>query len=475
MKKILGLLFLAVVGLSFAACSDDDEVQPSLEINAADTGFEADGGEGGISVSSLGKVDAVADKAWIEITSVTADSVHFRVETNPGAMLRTGKITITGTNGSKEVTILQKGATFGIYADSIAIKGMGGEEFSVAVKYTMSGTSDLKIEGTPDWLTVTPRNDSIVFTATRNSGEDREAELTVTASWKSVKIKVSQNALRWLNDFYNHEPIKEILLTADEGEKYSPFIASEDLVEYDPEWSVAVAADCDWLTIGEDYWGDKTLVYEENETGKTRNTVLEITAKGEVVGQLPVFQLPVDNNGTYFRGTWTLHSVDETGTPQENEVTISVVSPFSPTNLKLVGLDQQFGEDDPAKATLIRPADGGIPYVEMKCQNLGVSVTDRDKGQQWTLWIVPMTTEGNLVPYTACAWNFVYDRETEDLVVCPNDAITNELPEANDGMQFPGFGILGKLNNSNNWANFGLGLYFPDPSRNAIWLERVAE
>ncbi len=475
MKKISSILLLAGFCLLGAACSDDEEPLQGLAINTADTGFEADGGEGGISIASMGEVKAFADKDWIEITSVAADSVRFRVGPNPDAMLRTGKITVEGISGSKEVTILQKGSMFGIYADSVALKGMGGEEFAVSVKYVMSGVgvSDLKIEGRPEWLTVTPVNDSIVFTAERNPEEERQAELTFTAGWKTVRLIVTQNALRWLTDFYGNE-LKEILLTADKGEQYDAFQATEDLEGYDPDWSIAVAAGGDWLTIGEDPWGNKNMLqFTENETGKTRSTSLEITAKGEVIGTLPVHQLPVDKNGAYFRGTWTLHSVNEEGLPQDIEITVSPISPFSPANLKIVGLDQQFGDRDPATAT-VKTGSDGISYVEMKCQDLKFKVTASSNRQQYDLWIVPLSEGMSLVRNESAAWNFEYDRATESVVIKPNDYIATTLPNANDGMQFPGLGIIG-YNASIGYANFGLGLYFPDPSRGCMWLEKAAE
>lgn len=487
MKKI-GSFLLAGLCLLAAACSDDDDAAQPLQISSADTGFEADGGEGGIGVAAPGGVEAVADKDWIEITSVTADSVRFRVGPNPEALLRTGKITVSSSGGREEVTILQKGSTFGISGDSVVIKGMGGERFAVAVKYTMSGVASFEVEGKPDWLTITPVNDSIVFTATQNFEEKRTAELTFVAGWKSVKFKVLQNAVRWLADMSGNG-IEEILLTADKGSMYDAFLPTEDLQDYDPAYKVTVAAGCDWLTIEEDPWGNNNmLVYTANETGKARATALEVTAQGKTLTTVPVCQLPVDRNGSFFRGTWKIHSTTldpETGSmlPQESSITISPVSAFTPAVLNIIGLDQMFGEQDPAEADLKTGADG-IPYVQLMCQFTGAVLT-ANTGQTYGVWLVPMSEEGSLVANEDCGWNIEYDRETDNLVVVPNDKIVTDLPAANEGLQFPGIGVLGRPCSyvqgqkpqwqQGQWGNFGQGFYFPDPSRGVIWLEKVAE
>lgn len=485
MKKI-NLLLLAGLCLVSAACSDDDEASPGLEINAADTGFEADGGEGGISIASMGKVDAAADKDWIEITSVADDSVHFRVAANPDALLRTGKIAVTGSGGRKEVTILQKGSFFSmdVPEGGIEFSGLGGEERSVALEYVMKGAMEISIESGYDesWLKVTQEEGRVVFTGTVNeTNAPRSTVVTVKAGGKRVNVEVTQKAVEWVRvteSWTNATETGPEVIFYSNHTRTTVFSPSE-IEEYDHDWYIEKHGEWgDWISIisGESSSTGKKWAgfdIDPNDTGKSRHVAVDIMAQGKAVQSYTVWQYPVDRDGEYFEGTWTLHSLNDDFSPQDTEIQISKNNAGSTGDLLIVGLDQQFTDQDPAAAAFndIR----AHPGVEMMCQDLEFSVISNNDSQEYALWIVPLSEELSLVRNTNGGWSWEYDRDTETLVVKPNDYIATTLPNANDGMQFPGFGVIGYNSVLGRYVNFGLGVYFPDPSRGTVWLERAAE
>lgn len=475
MKKISLLLLTGFCLFAAASCSDDDEETGlGLEINAADTGFEADGGEGGISIASLGEVNAVADKNWIEITSVAADSVHFRVEPNPDVMLRTGKITVTGSGGHEEVTILQKGSYFAMEVPEggIEISGLGGEERAAALEYIAKGMK-VTVEGGESWLTVTHEEGRIVFTGTMNeTNESRSTTVTVNAGGKRISVEVIQKVIEWvtLSETWTNitEEGPELIILGNMS-AVNGAVKPAEIEEYDPDWSIE--EDVDWIIV--EYNGEK-IRFTVNETGKSRHAEVNIVARGKVVQSISIWQYPVDIWGEYFEGKWIMHSLNNDFMPQTTELTIKKTSE-SPTSkdFMIIGMDQQFTDKDVAAATWRQ--EKIHPSLEMMCQDLKTTVTSNGNNQQYALWLVPLSEAMNVVRNINCGWNLEYDRDLEGLVVKPNDYIATTLPDANNGMQFPGFGIIGYNSTLNNYVNFGLGIYFPDPSRNAVWLERVAE
>lgn len=182
MKKIVYMIFAAIVSAGFCACSDsDDDPKESMSIARSDSFFYARGGTGSIEVANgEGKLTAETIDNWCKIISVEGNTVKFEVPAIVDISSRTTEIVITSSNGeSKGVPITQQGAIFlmeEVYPLELTYEG-GNQK----LLYKKNNTNLTVIpESLPDWIECRHEQDGLWVIVDRNTQGSRTAEFLVS-------------------------------------------------------------------------------------------------------------------------------------------------------------------------------------------------------------------------------------------------------------------------------------------------------
>jgi hypothetical protein len=170
---------------------------PAFSLSQSSRLFDANGGEGGFSVTSLGGCGwaAVSNASWIEITSDPVSTgngpVTYLVRDNPGPAPRTGTIsvanqTFTVTQGGRSASV----CTFGIEPLFASFESLGG--FGTINVIAPAGCA-WKSESNSSWITTSAQccgigNGSIAYTVAPNlTGSARSGVITIAGKKFSVK------------------------------------------------------------------------------------------------------------------------------------------------------------------------------------------------------------------------------------------------------------------------------------------------
>ncbi len=175
--------------INFALC-------PSFSLSQSSALFGASGGEGSLTVSSMGGCGwaAVSNAPWIVITSNQISPgdgpLTFLVRDNPGPSPRTGTITVA----NQSFTVTQQGqsapgCTFTISPQSATFNSPGGPG---SITVTTQAGCAWQAESNSSWITITSccgtGNGQVNYTVEANqTGSGRKGVITIAGKKLNVK------------------------------------------------------------------------------------------------------------------------------------------------------------------------------------------------------------------------------------------------------------------------------------------------
>lgn len=189
MKKILYILCISLISISFFACSDDDDkVVEELSVIEATTVFEAKGGTGSISLDNIGSgLSATSDVSWC-VPAVSDNRITFTISENLDIEGRTALITIKSGNNEVLVPIIQTGLLLLISDKEVYAKYNEAAEFKISI---LKSNASYNVAADAEWIKFNVSNNVITINIDANTSS-REGELTITSGTKVEKIKVVQ-------------------------------------------------------------------------------------------------------------------------------------------------------------------------------------------------------------------------------------------------------------------------------------------
>lgn len=180
MKRIINLMVLAAIGFFIAACSSDDytDKSSSVKVTEAETTIIGTGGSATIEVTGSG-ITATSNADWLTVT-VDGNTITATAEPNPSRESRSTYVTITASNGDKQiVSIVQNGVL--LVLDSYTFEmGDYNATLDIDIKKNSEGVT---VESQTSWLTavLNPETNKIELVAENNDDtEPREGTVTVT-------------------------------------------------------------------------------------------------------------------------------------------------------------------------------------------------------------------------------------------------------------------------------------------------------
>lgn len=293
MKKIAFCILMTVAAL-FAGCNDD-ETAAILRVENTTASLSAEGGEGIIKITASPKVTAVSEKAWITInqSDVSATEIRFTVTKNTGLMSRTAQITIKDGGLTETVNITQFGAVFALGTNEITL-GPNPEETRLA--FSVNNSELPQISVAHPWLKVTIDGGELVLLPEVNIGLERVTSVTLTTSWKSVELLVTQDNIKFMK-----ESSVEMYRS---GRGAQAAVSGNDYLAGSTGWSTATSAF--WITATPDYTNNQLLIsLQENTTGSIRSGYVDIVVEGVTVDRVTLTQEVFSYD--YFLGEWKLN------------------------------------------------------------------------------------------------------------------------------------------------------------------------
>lgn len=194
MKKLYSLIVLAMGCFVWASCSSDDytEVVNSVQVESAETTIAAVGGSVTIQMSGQG-ISAVSSASWLT-TSVNGNTITATASANPMRESRAAHITVTASNGDKQlVSVVQYGLVLSLSDSEISVNG-SNHELTIATETTIPVTVSTSV----DWITATydAENNVINVSIKANVDENpREGEIIVSGEGISETITITQGGI----------------------------------------------------------------------------------------------------------------------------------------------------------------------------------------------------------------------------------------------------------------------------------------
>lgn len=314
--KLRNLFFaLLALPLAFVACEPEpapepepqpkpEEKTPVLTLTSNDVlDFKAEGGVGFIKYTLENAVEGVELKATCEANWVTdlvaGDNVVFKVVANEGEA-RTTKVVVEYDTESFEVTVNQAAKGGNTSAPAINITSQNPMTFNHKEQMgSITYTIDNPIEGVKltasanaSWIsqvTVDATNGEVVFLVAANSGDAREAAVTLTYGMLEQKVTINQS------EYVELAP--EIVVVSDLTVAFEGGAQSIEYSIENPKEGVELEATC------EDEWISNIAVAADaitfdvaaNETEEVRNAVINL-AYGDITAKVSVIQLPANAN-----------------------------------------------------------------------------------------------------------------------------------------------------------------------------------
>lgn len=313
--KLRNLFFaLLALPLAFVACEPEpapepepepkpEEKAPVLTLTSNDVlDFKAEGGVGFIKYTLENAVEGVELNATCEAGWVTdlvaGDNVVFKVVANEGEA-RTTKVVVEYDTESFEVTVNQAAKGGNTTAPAINITSQNPMTFNHKEQMgSITYTIDNPIEGVnltaganASWIsqvTVDATNGEVVFMVAANSGDAREAAVTLTYGMLEQKVTIQQS--EWVELAPEIDVVSE-LTVAFEGGAQSIEYSIEN-----PKEGVELEATC------EDEWISNIVVAADAITFDVaanedimRQATLVLTY-GTVTAEVTIIQLPADAN-----------------------------------------------------------------------------------------------------------------------------------------------------------------------------------
>ena len=309
--KLRNLFFaLLALPLAFVACEPEptpepepqpkpEEKTPVLTLTSNDVlDFKADGGVGFIKYTLENAVEGVELNATCEADWVTdlvaGDNVVFKVVANEGEA-RTTKVVVEYDTESFEVTVNQAAKGGNTTAPAINITSQNPMTFNHqeqmgSITYTIDNPIEgvnLSASANASWIsqvTVDATNGEVVFLVAANSGDAREAAVTLTYGMLEQKVTIQQS--EWV------ELAPEIVVVSDLTVAFEGGAQSIEYSIENPKEGVELEATCEaeWISNIVVAADAITFDVDANETEEVRNAVINL-AYGDITAKVSVFQL----------------------------------------------------------------------------------------------------------------------------------------------------------------------------------------
>ena len=317
--KLRNLFFaLLALPLAFVACEPAPEPEPQPEPKpepGVDTpvltltsnevlDFEAEGGIGFIRYTLENAVEGVELEATCEADWVTdlvaGDNIVFKVVANESEA-RTTKVVVSYDTQSFEVTVNQAAKGGNSSAPSINISSdnpmtLNHKEQTASIAYYIANPIEgvsLTASENADWinqLSVNEANREVVFMVDYNSGDAREAVVTLTYGLLEEKVTIKQS------EYVELAP--EIIVDAAQTE--FPAEGGRSVIEFHIDNAVegveaTATSDVEWITIDSMAAETINITVLANSDEAVRTGVITI-AYGEIKQEVKIMQLFDDYN-----------------------------------------------------------------------------------------------------------------------------------------------------------------------------------
>ena len=305
--KLRNLFFaLLALPLAFVACEPEPTPEPQPQdvvltlTSDAELSFTAAGGNGEIAYTlelNGQNVELTATSAAEWITDITVDSViTFVVEANEGAA-REDKVTVAAGNKSFDVVVKQAAKANTPAIPTLTITSENPLTFD---QNEQMGTITYAIENPKEGVTLTAKcnanwisqlavqeaNNQVVFLVAANSGDAREAVVTLTYGILEEKVTVKQSEYVALQPVINVASSVEI--EAEGGAQ------SIDFTIDNPAEGVSLTATCDaeWITNLAVTGGAITFEAAANENNMREAKI--VLTYADVTATVAVIQRPAN-------------------------------------------------------------------------------------------------------------------------------------------------------------------------------------
>lgn len=314
--KLRNLFFaLLALPLAFVACEPAPEPEPQpepkpepgvetpvLTLTSNEVlDFEAEGGIGFIRYTLENAVEGVKLEATCEANWVTdlvaGDNIVFKVVANESEA-RTTKVVVSYDTQSFEVTVNQAAKGGNSSAPSINISSdnpmtLNHKEQTATISYYIANPIEgvsLTASENADWinqLSVNEANREVVFMVDYNSGDAREAVVTLTYGLLEEKVTIKQS------EYVELAP--EIIVVSDLTVAFEGGAQSLEYSIENAKEGVELTATCEaeWITNLAVTADAITFDVAANDTEEVRNATINLVY-GETTVMVTVFQLSED-------------------------------------------------------------------------------------------------------------------------------------------------------------------------------------
>lgn len=195
MKRLLVLSAIPLLVIFSCSKITREETADVLLISQNEVAFPKEGGSATISVACPSEWHSSVSDSWITAED-EGDCVTITVSANDSGNIKNGTVTLESNSGKKEITVSQSwsGAVLSLKingAEELELDSEG-EEFI----FTVETNDEWEVSSDADWLAIETEGNLVRVSAAANSGEHREAKITVTASAggeeTSREMKLSQ-------------------------------------------------------------------------------------------------------------------------------------------------------------------------------------------------------------------------------------------------------------------------------------------
>lgn len=192
MKRYIA--FLTIVLAVAASCAKQQPTgekylpAPALQTSSGTVNFEAQGGSTFVSVSTLDKVEAKANKDWVTVT-VSGREVNISVSANESIETRYAVISITAGSQSRSVQVIQFGSNSKFFwEDEYEFPYAGG---TISLDYKTDATVRISIDG--DWISAAASEGKLDITVAQNPDKQaREGSVTFKAGSDERIVAIKQ-------------------------------------------------------------------------------------------------------------------------------------------------------------------------------------------------------------------------------------------------------------------------------------------
>lgn len=195
MKRLLVLSAIPLLVIFSCSKITREETADVLLISQNEVAFPKEGGSATISVACPSEWHSSVSDSWITAED-EGDCVTITVSANDSGNIKNGTVTLESNSGKKKIAVSQSwsGAVLSLKingAEELELDSEG-EEFI----FTVETNDEWEVSSDADWLAIETEGNLVRVSAAANSGEHREAKITVTASAggeeTSREMKLSQ-------------------------------------------------------------------------------------------------------------------------------------------------------------------------------------------------------------------------------------------------------------------------------------------